>query len=89
MGFLSLHQNAVSSVIFQKTAFSLNKTVDQHLGANSEYQFLLNFTPNLLLFGCFSVFCTKSAENDYFNQRLGCAALKHWYKYTAHVHCLT
>ena len=30
------------------------------------------------------LFSTKNAENDYFNQCLGCAAPKHWSKYTTH-----
>ena len=28
---------------------------------------------------------TKNAENDYFNQRLGCAAPKRWLKYTTDI----
>ena len=54
-----------------------NKTVNQRLGAKlKKTVFLINFTPNLLLF------CKKIAENYYFDQRLGCAALKRWSKYT-------
>ena len=30
----------------------------------------------------FQLFSTKNAENDSFDQRLGCAAPKHWSKYT-------
>ena len=33
----------------------------------------------------FYVFCSKNAENDYFGQRLECAAPKSWSKYTTHV----
>ena len=29
-----------------------------------------------------SYYSTKNAENDYFDQRLGCAAPKRWWKYT-------
>ena len=38
---------------------------------------LLNFTPFLKLL------VVKNLKNEYFDQRLGCAASKHWSKYTA------
>ena len=38
--------------------------------------FLQNFAANFL------IFCTKNAENDYFDQHLECAAPKRWLKYT-------
>ena len=30
----------------------------------------------------FQLFCIKNTENDYFQQRLGCAAPNRWWKYT-------
>ena len=30
----------------------------------------------------FELFCITNAEDDYINQRLGCASPKHWSKYT-------
>ena len=42
--------------------------------------FLQNFAANFLLF--LLLFAIKNAENDYFDQRLGCATPKHWLKYT-------
>ena len=35
-------------------------------------------------FAFFQLFNTKTAENDYFDQRLGCIAPKCWWKYTTH-----
>ena len=69
-------------------AVQLKKTSDQRLGANSKNPFLINFTPNLLLFAFFHFFRTKNAENDYFDQRLACAAPKGWSKYTTLCHPL-
>ena len=43
---------------------------------------MLNFPQNLILFGIFSAFYHKNAENYYFDQRLGCKAPKRWLKYT-------
>ena len=40
---------------------------------------ILKFAANFLLF---QFFCSKNAENDYFDQRLECAAPKRWLKYT-------
>ena len=37
------------------------------------------------LFCVFSAFKHRNAENDYFDQRLGCAAPKRWSKYTTHI----
>ena len=35
-----------------------------------------------VLFPTLKLFCIKNAENDFFDQCLGCAAPKHWLKYT-------
>ena len=60
-----------------------NKTVDQHSGANLNKHVFCNF---LLQISCFFLlFNTKNAENDYFDQRLECAAPKCWSKYTTAV----
>ena len=69
-------------LLLQQTikVFLGNKTLDQHLRANSKI--LFNFSPNLLLFALFQLFSTKNAENDYFDPRLGCAAPKRRLKYT-------
>ena len=57
----------------------MNKTVDQHSGANFKNVFFAKFSWKFL---AFLAFCTKNAENDYFDQRLECAATKRWSKYT-------
>ena len=36
----------------------------------------------MLIFALVQRFSTKTCENDYFDQRLGCAAPKRWSKYT-------
>ena len=36
-------------------------------------------------FAFFQLFNTKSAENDYFDKRMGCAAPKRWSKYTTNI----
>ena len=62
---------------YEKQAhFFGNKTVDQNSGANLKNMFFANFA------AFFLAFYTKSAENDYFDQRLACAAPKCWSKYT-------
>ena len=54
--------------------------VNKYFGANlKKHVFLQNFAENFLFF---QLFCTKYAENDYFDQRLECAAPKRWSKYT-------
>ena len=50
-------------------------TVDQRSGANLEK---CVFCKTLL----FLAFLHKNAKNDYFDQPMGCAAPKHWSKYT-------
>ena len=65
----------------EKANFFGNKTVDQRSGANSK---ILFFAKNLLQISCFfQDFCSKNAENDYFDQHLDCAAPKRWSKYTS------
>ena len=64
-------------VFLEKKAHFLNKTVDQRSSANSKKRV---FAKNLLQISSF--FEKKNAENDYIDQRLGCAAPKHWSKYT-------
>ena len=64
----------------EKSSFFGNKTVDQRFGANLKKHV---FCKNLLQIYCFfKLFCTKNAENDYFDQRLECTAPKCWSKYT-------
>ena len=66
--------------IEKKAHFFGNKTVDQRSGANLKKSV---FCKNLLQIFCFFLaFCRKNAENDYFDQRLECAAPKRWSKYT-------
>ena len=49
----------------KKAHFFGSKTVDQRSGANAKKTvFLLKFAVNFLLF---YVFCTKNAENDFFD----------------------
>ena len=70
------------NVFFEKKAhFFGNKTVDQRFGANLKKRV---FCKNLLKISCSSSFLQKTAENDYFDQRLECAAPKRWSKYTTH-----
>ena len=46
----------------------------------------MNLTTWELIENClYTFFALKNAENDYFHQRLGCAALKYWWKYTTPV----
>ena len=64
----------------KKVHFFGNKTVDQRFGANLKKHV---FCKLLLQISCFlKLFCSKNAENDYFDQRLECAAPKRWSKYT-------
>ena len=49
------------------------KTLDQRFGANLKKPvFLQDFAANLLLFCVLSAFQQKNAENDFFDQCLGC-----------------
>ena len=43
---------------------------------------LLNFAAILLLFCVLQLFSIKNAENEDFDQHLGCTAPKRWPKYT-------
>ena len=47
------------------------------------YSKFATFSP----FCIFQLFCTKNAKNNYFDQRLGCAAPKCWSKYTTGMLC--
>ena len=49
----------------------------------AEHQFAGRNTQHLLLFLAFLQ--KKNAENDYFDQRLECAAPKRWWKYTTNI----
>ena len=65
----------------EKAHFLGNKTVDQPSGANLKKNcFFAKICCKFLAF--FKVFCSKNIENDYFEQRLECAAPKRWSKYT-------
>ena len=66
----------------EKAHFFGSKTADQRFGDMQKNSVLLKFAAKLLLF---KVFCSKNAENDYFDQRLECAAPKRWSKYTTDV----
>ena len=60
-----------------------NKTFNQRLGANLKNLFFAKFCSKLLTFlTFFQLFSTKYAVNENFNKHFGCAASKHWSKYT-------
>ena len=58
----------------------IDVTLDQRLGVNLKNPFFCSFLLQICYF--FAFFLAKNAENDYFDQRLGCAAPKSWSKYT-------
>ena len=58
-------------------------TVDQRFGANLKKRVFAKICCKFLAF--LNLFCLKNAENDYFDQRLECAAPKLWSKYTTAV----
>ena len=69
---------------YQNAGFSKNKTLDQHFGANLKKTIFFAKFYTKFVTGCafFQLLSTKNTENYYFDQRLGCAALKHCSKYT-------
>ena len=61
------------------TPYLENKTVNQCFGANLKKHFLHQICYFLTFL---KVSSTKNAENDYFDQHLGCTAHNGWTKYT-------
>ena len=64
---------------YAKSCFFGNKTLNQQFGTSLKNLFLCC---KFVTFLHFFSFLEKKAENDYLDQRLGCAAPKGWSKYT-------